>query len=332
MRVLIVGDYRYDIYENSLEIGFLNFAVVDRFVIDNSRGLLRRYLNIFLLFKIGIRFVIFARKGKYDMTIFYRVNDLIPVMVRSQRKNLGKIFCIHNDRPYSDTRLFVNNLLFFGLVRLADVMLIYRRSDEVFYKKLCAKTILFPPYINASMFPKLELNERFFNEKRYDVIFVGHYEEDYRIDILDRLNRLDLKVGLYGDANWHKVSENRNWKFDSVGGVKNFSEYCDFLSQSWLSLGLVSSKNADTYTRRFLEIPMCGSVLLCERFDFPIAGFVAMENFLPYTLERFENSVLDYLNNKNLLIEVTKKGYILVSEQEGFSNVGAAKRLKNILC
>src|SRR5262249_50433784 len=98
------------------------------------------------------------------------------------------------------------------------------------------------------------------------VVFVGHYEDDGRLDCLQALFKESIKLRLFGTG-WTK--ENMGDLYDSLGPVRPvyLDEYVKALCCAKLCLSFVSKLNRDSYTSRTFEIPACRAVLLSERTD-----------------------------------------------------------------
>jgi spore maturation protein CgeB len=104
-----------------------------------------------------------------------------------------------------------------------------------------------------------------FENKSYDVCFVGHHELE-RERILNQLLHDGFTVALAG-INWNRfVKRNKNYKNlfffgNHVAGEK----YALLISQSKFGLGLLSKWIPEMHTTRTMEIPACGTVLVTEK-------------------------------------------------------------------
>lgn len=124
--------------------------------------------------------------------------------------------------------------------------------------------VLLPYFIPWKDYPIL-LNEDEKKEYDSDLVFVGHYENDNRVNYLRCLVNIGLKVKLYGGKYWdEKVLGNLYKYFYPIFPV-NGIEYNKVLCGAKICIVFLSKINRDTYTRRCFEIPACGRVMLAER-------------------------------------------------------------------
>jgi spore maturation protein CgeB len=97
-----------------------------------------------------------------------------------------------------------------------------------------------------------------------DVVFIGHFERDGRVEYLRALVEAGLHVRLFGTGWDSKKLGNLGQYFGEVTPLRG-TEYRKALVASRLALCFLSRLNRDEYTRRCFEIPACGAVLLSER-------------------------------------------------------------------
>ena len=148
---------------------------------------------------------------------------------------------------------------------------------------------------------------------KYDLIYIGHYENDGRDEIIERLiNEKDINFMLFG-TDWHKSKkykyiESKLGKINPVYG----KDYNLILNSSKIALCFFSKKNNDTYTRRTFEIPMSGSMLLSEYSKDSVD-----------LLEPNQQAV--YFKSLNELISITK--YYMVNESER-KNIAKSGRIE----
>jgi spore maturation protein CgeB len=99
-----------------------------------------------------------------------------------------------------------------------------------------------------------------------DAAFVGHWENDWRVDCLDALMRSGFDVILKGGG-WDAAVRGR-----AIGKLAPVShafgeEYNRIYGGVSAGLCFFSKINRDTWTRRGLEIVSVGGLLVCERTD-----------------------------------------------------------------
>lgn len=332
MKYLIVGDYNHEFYENALVNGLKSIGINSvKYKIDNSCGLIRRHLDFYRLLLINLSFINFVVKNdKFSKTIFYRVNDIHFLSILLIKFRLGKIITIHNDRPYSSLRLFINNLYFFSICFFASYKLIYRISDKKFYDRLgYGKTILFPPHFCNSLHKNL-IGNNFFTKKNKFVVFIGHFENDERIEYIDYLFKKKIPIKIYGNYLWKPIVKQMGWDKIFIEGHLNPKAYSKLLSSSWICLGFISKNNNDTYTRRFLEIPASGSILASKKISVPFWNFKDDENYIVYNSPNdLYKKLLKIKNNYDKLIYMTTLSYNDIAVDSN-SEIGAANLINKL--
>lgn len=125
-----------------------------------------------------------------------------------------------------------------------------------------------------------------------DVVFVGHYEDDGRVELLEEVVRQGWRLRLYGPGyDWDPVIA-RSVELKSQIPVRLVwgEEYNKALCGGKLALCFLSKLNRDTYTRRCFEIPATGTLMISERTD------DLQQLFRP-------GEEADFFSNKNELIE-----------------------------
>lgn len=96
--------------------------------------------------------------------------------------------------------------------------------------------------------------------------FIGHFENDERIDYLKKVAEANITFGLFGPA-WDRAP-NYHWlqKYQPVLPVRG-SHYRKTMLSTKIALCFLSSLNRDAYTRRCFEIPAMGVFMLCQYSD-----------------------------------------------------------------
>jgi spore maturation protein CgeB len=132
-----------------------------------------------------------------------------------------------------------------------------------------------------------------FEDKIFDVCFIGHYEKNREIIIQELIDN-QISVVLAG-IKWEGfVERNRNSEFLNYYGA-NVSglSYSKLISQSFIGLGLLSKWIPEKHTTRTFEIPACGTALLTECNNETMSFFL-------------ENEVVFY-NSENEILKTVKE-------------------------
>jgi hypothetical protein len=148
-----------------------------------------------------------------------------------------------------------------------DVHFVYRHINVGEIKSAGARAAyLLRSYYVPALHHPVTLNEQERSKYGGEVAFVGHYENDGRVDYLRALVEAGVKVKLFGPRRYwtRKVLGPMADYFGQVHEVTGL-EYAKALCGADMPLCFLSRLNRDTYTRRCFEIPACGRLLLSER-------------------------------------------------------------------
>jgi len=126
-----------------------------------------------------------------------------------------------------------------------------------------------------------------------DAAFIGHWENDWRVDCLDALVRNSFSVILKGGGWDPAISKSALHALAPITHAFG-EEYNRIYSSVLAGLCFFSKINNDTWTRRALEIVAVGGLLVCER--------------TPEALSRFKDREEAYFfSSTRELIEVVKE-------------------------
>lgn len=277
MKLLQVGDFNFDYYDESLfrefnknsEIEadkfqwshyFSNYKyknLLDRlyYTFENRYkfGLLVRKLNRDLLQKV--------RKNNYDMIFLWRAIHLYPSTIREIKK-MTLVMGYNNDQTFSNHHPWWLFYLLKSSIPYYDHFFVYRSSDKSAIEKLgCSSSVFMPTFDAGRVYPIENVN------KKYDVAFIGHYEDDGRDKLLLLLIKLGFKVRLNGQR-WQESCFYSQLK-SALGQdiIPAYDSYNEALNSAKVCLSFLSKLNNDTYTRRTLEIPASKTVMLAEYTD-----------------------------------------------------------------
>lgn len=148
--------------------------------------------------------------------------------------------------------------------------------------------------------------------KKYDVVFVGHFENDERIEYLKKVAESDLAFGLFG-PDWGCAP-----KFDWLKKLQPIFPvtgelYRNVLISAKIALCFFSSLNRDTYTRRCFEIPAMGVFMLCQYSDDMVELFRdGVEAVYFKTPDEMMEKINYYIKNDKLREEIAANGRIRV--------------------
>lgn len=276
-KILYVGSFRRDYYDAKLSLTFKKAGI------DVHEFAWKKYFSDFNYTNF-FHALVFGTQNRYKVgpAISQLNNDLISkacilqpdcifinrglhilpktlIEIR-QKCRSTKLIGYNNDSPFSSLHPWWLFRLHLKSVRHFDHFFCYRESDKPEYQKLgCLNTeVLYPYYIASDNYKIASAT------KRFDVSFIGHFEDDGRDHSINHLLNNNIRINLQG-TDWQRsdvyseISSRANQPFPIYG-----SEYNKQLNESKICLVFLSKINNDRYTRRCLEIPAAGSFMLSE--------------------------------------------------------------------
>jgi spore maturation protein CgeB len=291
MKILLAGDWHSELHEEAVfralrQLGHEveRFPWHQYFKPGNRAGSLPQlFLKAQNKYLLGPRvnqlnddLVTLASREQPDAVFIYRGSHIRPETLRTLRKACPGSVLIgyNNDDPFSlrYPRWLWRHYL--GSVPEYDLMLAYRHRNLDELRAMGARRVellrsWFVPDRNHPV--KLSENER--AQYDCDVVFVGHYEEDGRLQYLQEVARRGWKLRIFGPG----------YEWDSLLGKSPIlagyaptrlvwgRDYNLALCGAKTALCFLSKLNRDTYTRRCFEIPACGTLLMSE-FSDDLAG------------------------------------------------------------
>lgn len=284
MKILVVGDGHSAIHEVAVVEAFRKLGHrVEPFYWQsyfNSQNpvvrLWQRIQNKFLigpvLRKLNADLVDAAIQFKPKLIFIYRGTHITPKAISEIKQRLPGcvVYGYNNDDPFADGHPPWLWRHFLKSVPKYDLVFAYRHHNLDDFIKIGAKRVellrsWYIPHLNHAV----TLSD--IDEGKYgcDVVFVGHYENDERLEYLEEIARNGFKLRLFGpEYEWNHLlvkSEELN-HLAPVHLVWN-EDYNKALCGAKIALCFFSKLNRDTYTRRCFEIPATRTLLLSEYSD-----------------------------------------------------------------
>ena len=285
MRILVAGDWHSELHEEVVcqaftQLGHQTFRFSWHGYFTQRAGplsfpanLARRAQNKYpfgpLLGRINRDFVETVRRISPDLVFLYRGTHITSQSLLVARRLVPECTFVgyNNDNPFASEQRRSLWRHFLSAVPAYDLVLAYRPANIVAYRAAGAKRVellrsWFVPERNHPV--KLSVNECLQFET--DVVFVGHYEPDQRVECLEEVVRQGFKLKLFGSGYDRNRAVRRSELLAPQLPVRAVwgEDYNRALCGAKVALCFLSKLNQDTYTRRCFEIPATGTLLLSE--------------------------------------------------------------------
>jgi spore maturation protein CgeB len=329
LKVLIVGDFIFSIYERAFEKAFLDVTPdVLRFSLEipKTNNLLfnfliyleRRYAVGIYTWRLNKKFIRTCLSFRPELIIVYRGRNVFPQTIKKIKSNLSgtRIFIYNNDDPFSIRYPRYYWMHYHKSLRYYDYIFSYREKNLEDLKKLGYEnaSILMSYYIKSDNF----LFEKNFCKRSIDVIFIGHYEDDGRDDTLMYLINNGVGLKIFG-TNWERSPFYKQLSINNEIVRLNTESYNTLLNQAKIALVFFSKLNNDEYTRRCFEIPASGAVMFSERTAV-MEKLYLEDSEIVFFNNRIEllKKINYYLSNINVLQDFANKAHskLLLSQNE----------------
>jgi spore maturation protein CgeB len=338
MKILVAGDWRSELHEEPVYLAFQKLGHETRrfawheYFRPLSNGAMP---NIFdsVNRKFQNKYLIGPRISKLNHDLVSLVNEYHPHILfiyrgthinrtalhEIKRDHPGTILVgYNNDDPFSKAYPSWKWRHFLKAVPKYDLLLAYRQHNLAEFERAGAKQVRllrswFVPELNHPVCLSQEDRARF----ECDVVFVGHYEPDGRLNLLEAIVRQGYRLRLFGPGRgfrwqgWYPwVEKSQVLKHLAPINLVLGEEYNKALCGANVALCCLSKLNRDTYTRRCFEIPAAGTLMLSEYSDDLATlyregnetDFFRNQNELMCKLKR-------YLGDDQLRMRVAQGGY-----------------------
>lgn len=285
MKILVAGEWCFEIYEQAVfqalkTLGHetFRFSWHEYFKLSSDSSLsffaktfYKKFQNRFILGPtirtINSDFVKVVNGYQPNLVFLYRGTHITHDTLRVIKRNfpLTILLGYNNDDPFAQGHPRWLWRHFLASIPEYDIMLAYRHRNIADFMCAGAKKVhlLRSWFIHELHHPvTLTLEE----QKRFgcDVVFVGHYEPDGRLELLEEIVKNGFRLRLFGTG-WDTIVRKSRIlsNFYPVEAVRG-NDYNKALSGARVALCFLSKLNRDTYTRRCFEIPATKTLLLSE--------------------------------------------------------------------
>lgn len=260
------------------------------------------------IIKLNFNLLKISIQTKPDVIFLYRATHVWPSTVRKLKKLGPKIFVYNNDDPFTQLLPKYTYRHFFKSLKYADWIFSYRNKNIREYETIGFKntSLLRSSFIKDINFFDSEI------KKVYDIIFIGHFENDGRDRIvLDLLKNPQIRFGIWG-LNW-----NKSRLYDEICSLwgKEITplfgkDYNRTLNSSLAALVFFSKINNDQYTRRCFEIPATKTTMISERTEEMETLYKEGKEVLFFdSIEDLSNKINEFLKNKETIKAIGENGY-----------------------
>lgn len=315
MKILLAGDWRFDIYEAALAEGLIqNGHEVVPFrwgeQIVSARGwratgaaLQRRLRAGPLIAHINDALVDAAVACSPFAVFVFRGDLILPSTFRALRRRVPEIVLAvyNNDDPFAPVQPRHRFRHFRKALPDVDIAFAYRPGNLEDFRRVGARqAALLPPWYVPRLDRPLVLSGEDLTKFGCDVVFAGHYEPDGRMEMLEAVANAGHRLQLFGTGWPEREVPPVLAPLFPVQPVRD-DDYRRALAASKIALVFLSRANRDRYTRRNFEIPATGTFMLSE--------------YTSELAEMFEPGVhADYFHDRDELL--AKIGYYLAHDDE----------------
>jgi len=329
MKIFVVGNFRWPHYQQALLDGFNSMGgdikaypiILKYYPVWNIIGILS---NTFKLWKT-------VKETSVDAVFLYRVDFIFPWILPIMRRLYGlKILVYHNDDPYKKSlRCSLKHFFFLRSLQYSDITYVYRKVNLSEAQKWGAHKVKIMRSYYYSKIDNLSQEPIDISQKDPCIIFIGHYEEDSRINYLNALFQGGINVHIYGHTAWKQAFFSHKWPLSHLHAPVYNKEYRDKLSSVYAALAFFSEKNRDDYTRRCFEIPMAHTLLFAPRTHYMNQTFTDGKNVILFDdTKDIVEKAHEIINNPQKTNDIISEGHSFVLNG-GFSEKDAAKMIIN---
>ncbi|MFA5098665.1 MAG: glycosyltransferase [Candidatus Paceibacterota bacterium] len=322
LSILLVGDAVFYGRLNSYKKAFEKIGYKVSFLDDGPLYKISFLNKLFNHFLPKSKTPLYINTGKLNSEIIKFVNEKIPdfvlffkpVLVRLKTiqkiKSLGiKVFSWYPDDifyPKNASKDFYDSISFY------DCHFSTKSFNVRELMSAGAKMAVFIPHaVDASCHHPVKVSEDEIKKIGADVLFVGTYAKDKRVECLEKLCNDGYDIKIYGNG-WNKISH------DSCLVQKKCIQFqplfCEDLSRAFnaskIVLAFLRKHNRDVQTSRTYEIPASGAFMLHERTDEAMSLFKEgkeAEFFGDY--EEMKSKIDFYLSHQKERNDVAAAGY-----------------------
>ena len=340
MKILIAGEWTYEMYEKAMSDGFqkLNHEIIpfkwNSYFIRKSQTPILKQLELIykkaqnkyligpIIYKLNSDLIHSVQNNKPDALLVFRGTHVFGKTLKKLKSLFPQMTIIiyNHDDPFSpDYPMWKPWRHFIASIPFSDLVLAHRHMNFPEYFKKGAKRVeLFRTWFIPERNHPITFAQDEVEKYKCDVVFVGHYENDGRVALLEEVVRQGWQVKLYGpDHEWGPaICNSPELKSQRPTRHAWGEEYNKAIAGAKIALCFLSKLNRDTYSTRCFEIPATGTFLLSEYTE-DLAGLFTEGEHADFfrSPEQLVEKLKLYLTNNELRMKVADTGRAWVIEQ-----------------
>ena len=288
MSVLVAGDWHSELHEETIYRAFRvlghevrRFSWHEYFRVPQGRANVVRWLQTLgskaqnkyilgpLVARINRDFLRVATEFSPELVFVYRGTHLAARTLRALKARHPRVVVVgyNNDDPFAPGHPYWLWRHYLAAIPVYDIALAYRQHNLADLKSAGAQRVrLLRSWFDPERNYPVELTADEMNEFESDVVFVGHYETDGRLEALEAIVRAGFRLRLFGPGyDWDPVIA-RSPQLRDLRPVRLVwgEDYNRALCGARIALCFFSRLNRDGYTRRSFEIPATRTMMLSE--------------------------------------------------------------------
>lgn len=324
IKILFVGDGSYEMFAKALfraahkldgvEADLLEYSDMNIKAIDRSDYIKRAEYHLCIgpdVSNINKQLVGLYQKKKYDIVFLYSAELIFPRTVARLKKMGAYVAMYHNDNPFSPGAKKYRYRHYVHSLRLCDISYSFRKSNISDCEKNGAKVakLLRGYYVNSRNY---YIDDSQIDLEVPDVCFIGHYENDGRLEYIKGLLEEGITVGVPED--WKKIGFS-NGKLEYISDT--MKKYNEVLNKTKIAIVFLSHLNEDTYTTRCFEIPVVRTMMVAP-FNDDMASLYqdGKEAILYHDINDFVNKVKHFLQYESERATIADRGYFRVTNDK----------------
>lgn len=315
-RILFVGDSSYDMYVKAYynaakAMDFIDATLIDFDKLNTSISRKNVLLRIERHYKLGPdvmrinhNVLNYVNTHNIDIVFLYACDIITDKTVRllSQKTYVAMY---NNDNVFSDYYPRYMWKYVKKSVKYADIVYSYRKNNIEQYKSYGAK--------NVELMRSYYIKERnyYIPDEQIkiavpEVCFIGHFEDDGRIDYIKGLLEHGIDVGV--PEGWKTLNIQNEHLIYLQDSHKKYNE---ILNKAKIAIVFLSKINKDTYTRRCFEIPAVKTMMLApDNEDIKTLFENGKEVVLFKDKADFIQKVLYYVEHESERSRIAESGYV----------------------